>query len=932
MGLETLALRVNGTLRTAPMPQGLRLLDALRRLGYKGAKEGCGEGECGACTVLLDGRPVNSCLVYARQAVGKEIVTVEGLGAVGLHPLQRALVASGGVQCGFCTPGVVLSGASFVERFPSAGAEEIRRSLAGNLCRCTGYAKIVEAVQVAQASLRGEDPRRAGGARCPADPLRIVGTAAPRVDAVEKVTGRARYVDDLELAGMLHCAASTAAQAHAELLSVDTSAAESMPGVVAVVTARDVPGVNQVGAQTGDQPLLATFKVRQCSDRVALVAAESADQARAAAGAVRVLYRELPAVLSVEQALSEEAPRIHDEGNVLARKQVIRGDVERAFRGAAVVLDATYLTGYQEHAYLEPNGAIAVPEPDGGVTVHASAQAPFYIQKAVARVLGLELARVRVIQATTGGGFGGKEDYPSELAACAALLAAKTGRPVKFVYDRAEDIAWSSKRHRMKVAHRLAADAEGRLTGVQVGIDCDAGGYNGLSAIVAERANATAVGPYRTPNARVDTRVVYTNALFGGAFRGFGTPQVTFAMESALDELAHRLGLSPAEVRRRNILEVGDETATGQRLDESAPGRLTLERALERSGYEEKRRAFAAFNAGSRQVKRGIGIGCCLYGCGLHAGGQIFEGSGALVHVRSDGSVELAIGGAEIGQGAFTVAAQMVAQELGVPLAQIRVLPTSTELVEDSGPTVASRTTLMSGNAALDAARALKRRMLEAAADKLGVDARALVLQGGAVSRPGGLALASFQEIARLCFERKISLTANGWYAPPRKEWNEATGTGEAYSVYSFATQVAEVEVDLRSGRTRVLRFTAAHDVGKAVNPALLEGQIEGGIVQGMGLALMEDLKTLGGRCLNPSFTDYLIPTSMDAPPIDIVLVEDPYSRGPFGAKGVGEPAVIPTAAAIANAVSEATGHRFTQLPLTPERVLLALERALALR
>ncbi len=643
MSDEVLTLTVNGTQRSAPMPNGLRLLDALRRLGYTGVKEGCGEGECGACAVLLDGRLVNSCLVFAKQAEGKAVITVEGLGAGhpgGLHPIQRALIAAGGVQCGFCTPGMAVAGAELAERLSGAGDGDVRQALSGNLCRCTGYAKIVFAVQEASG---GVSRFRAGEA---SGGLAVVGTSAPRVDAAEKVTGRARYLDDLALPGMLYGAVAASAHPHAEILAVDISEAEGMPGVAAVITARDVPGENQVGAQTADQPLLAEGKVRQLSDRLALIAAETPEAAREAARRVRVTYRELPVVAGAAQALAPGAPKIHAGPNTASKKQVVRGDVGAAFQAAAAVVQGTYRTGYQEHAYLETNGVLAVPEADGGMTVYASAQAPFYVQKAVARALGLSLARVRVVLATTGGGFGGKEDYPSELAACASLLAAKTGRPVKLVYSRAEDMAWSSKRHRMTIAHRLAADAQGRLLAAQIRIDCDAGGYNGLSTVVAERANATAVGPYRMPAARVDTAVIYTNALFGGAFRGFGTPQVAFAMESQLDELAKRLSLSPAEVRLRNLLGVGDETATGQRLSESAPFRETLEKALERSGYDERRRDFAAFNEGSRRLKRGIGIGCCLYGCGLHAGGQVFEGSGALLHVRPDGSVELAIGGA----------------------------------------------------------------------------------------------------------------------------------------------------------------------------------------------------------------------------------------------------------------------------------------------
>ncbi len=757
---------------------------------------------------------------------------------------------------------------------------------------------------------------------------RVVGARSTRVDAVEKVSGRARYVDDLEPAGTLHCKVAVSAYPHAEILSIDVAAAREMPGVVAVLTAKDVPGENQIGVSVADQPLLATTRVRMLSDRIALVAADTLEQAAAAARAIRVDYRELPVVRGTDEAVAPGTIALHEGGNVQTRKRVIKGDTAQAFEKAQLILENEFESGYQEHAYLETNGVLAIPEPDGGVTVHASAQAPFYVQKAVARVLGLDLSRVRVIQATTGGGFGGKEDYPSEPAACAALLARATGRPVKLVYTRGEDIAWSSKRHAMKIRNKLGVDAEGKLVAAQVHIACDAGAYTGLSAIVSERANSTAIGPYRSPAVRVDTDVIYTNNLFGGAFRGFGTPQVTFAMETQLDELAEKLGISPAEIRRRNMLGVGDQTATCQPLRESAPGLKVLEAALERSGYEAKRQEMLAFNRSSPTLKKGIGIGCCFYGCCLHAGGQYLEGSGALLHVRPDGSVQVAIGGTEIGQGAFTVAAQLVAQELGLPVSRVRVMPTSTESVPDSGPTVASRTTVMSGNAALDAARRVRARMLEVAAKKLALPVAELAVVAGGFGRPGGPALIGFQDAIKACIERKVNLTSEGWYAPPRKEFDPQTGLGEAYSTYCFGTQIAEVEVDLRSGRTRVVRFTAAHDVGQAINPAMLEGQVEGGVVQGMGWALMEELKLKDGRCLNANFTDYLIPTFLDAPPVDVLFIEDPYSAGPYGAKGIGEPSLIPAAAAIANAVSLATGHRFRKLPLTPERVLLELEAA----
>ncbi|MHB8873367.1 MAG: xanthine dehydrogenase family protein molybdopterin-binding subunit [Myxococcaceae bacterium] len=760
-----------------------------------------------------------------------------------------------------------------------------------------------------------------------AGPFHIVGTSAPRVDALDKVCGAARYVDDLEFPGMLHCKVVTSAFPHAEVLSIDTTEAAASPGVFAVVTAKDVQGENQIGVTLPDQPLLVVGKARMMADRLALIAADTPENAAAAAAKVKARYRELPVVTDPDLAIEPGATPLHEQGNLIARKNVVKGDMARGFAEAKHVVEATYAVGYQEHAYLENNGVVAVPEADGMVTLYSSAQCPFYIQKAVARVLGKDLAAIRVIQATTGGAFGGKEDYPSEPAACAAVLAVKTGRPVKLVYSRTEDILWSSKRHAMVVRHKLGVDAQGRLTACEVRLTCDAGAYVGLSAVVAERATSTALGPYRVEHVRIETNITYTNNLFGGAFRGFGSPQVTFAMEAQLDEAAARVGISPAEIRRRNLLEVGDTTATSQVLPESVGALATLEQAVARSGYEEKRLAMARFNAGSRFLKKGIGLGCCMYGCCLHAGGQWLEGSGSLVHVRLDGSVNVAIGGTEIGQGAFTTMAQLCAEELGCALSAVRVVPVNTDLVPDSGPTVASRTTVMSGNAVLDAARQLKSRLVEVAAQKLGVPAERVRSQGGEFfAAEGSLERFSFKDVAKAAFERKANLSAEGWYAPPRKEWNDAMGVGEAYAVYCFATQVAEVTVDLRSGRVTVDHVTAAHDVGRAINPAMLIGQIEGGVVQGMGYAVMEELKVEGGRCLNPNFTDYLIPSAVDAPTIESILIEDPYSQGPYGAKGVGEPALIPTAAAVANAVSFACAHRFTRLPLTPEKLLNELE------
>ncbi len=739
------------------------------------------------------------------------------------------------------------------------------------------------------------------------DTFKVVGMDVPRVDAYDKVTGRTRYLDDMELPDCLEAALVVGGVPHGTLRGVDTADALGMPGVVAVLTGEDIPGENQIGCVRPDQPLLAVDRVRFVADRVALVAAETRDQARAAARAVRVDVEELSAVTDPVAALEDGAVALHAGGNLAVHQKVRRGDPDAAFAAAPVVLERTFTVNYQEHAYMEPQGVAAIPGVDGSVTIHASLQCPHYIQGAVARVLGVPLSKVRVIQAPTGGAFGGKEDFPSEPAACAAVLALHTGRPVRLVYDRAMDVLASTKRHRMRMKIGMAAETDGTLLGVRATLHVDAGGYLGLSSVVSERANCSVTGPYRVPNTLVDTLVVYTNNLFGGAFRGFGTPQTTFAMEAMMDLLAEETKVDRVTVRRRNLLAEGEPTITGQPIPPSYPVEQTLDALLERARFDDLVQDAEAFNAKSRWRRRGVGLATSMYGCGLHAGGQHLEGSGALVQVHQDGSVNVTIGGAELGQGAYTMAAQIAAEALGAPMDAVTVLPTDTARVSDSGPTVASRTTIMSGNAVRRAAAAV-------------------ALEIAAAGEAVGIAPdATFRERAGAAWRRKAKLTSSGWYAPPPKPWDIETGQGTAYAVYCFGAHVAEVEVDLLSGEVRVIRMVAGHDVGRTIHPKMLEAQAEGGMVQGMGWALSEDLVLVDGRCPSPGLSDYAIPTSMCAPAMDVVLVEEPYPDGPYGAKGIGEPSLITAPAAVAAAVSHAIGRHLDRLPLTPQTLLETL-------
>ncbi len=762
-----------------------------------------------------------------------------------------------------------------------------------------------------------------------------VGAPVRRVDADDKITGRARYLDDIVLPGMAHAALVFPGLAHANVRGLDDSRARSVPGFVATLTAADVPGENQVGCVDRDQPLLAGERVRYSGDVVAITVADTPAAAREAARAVALDLEELEGVFDAERAMRPDAPRVHEGNNAYLHYRVHRGDVDRGFDDADVIVERTFRTNHQEHSYLEPLGALAVPEDGGTITVYGTMQCPYYVQKAVAGVLGIPLARVRIVQTVTGGGFGGKEDVPSEICACAAVAAWRTGRPVKLVHTREEDFYRSSKRHPMVVTCKLGATRDGRFTAADIHIVADAGAYSTLTPVVLFRSVAHATGPYEIPNVRTDGYGVYTNRQTTGAFRGFGQPQTIFANESVIDEIADILGIDPIEIRLTNCLAVGKRTATGQLLKESVGLPETLAVARDESGWAERRTASGprkddagavptdsgVTHRGDRFL-RGIGVGSIYYGVSLGAKGLALDASGAHVNLYRDGSLRIAVGGTEMGQGLLTVLSQMASDVLGIPVASVHVDHVDTSVVPDSGPSVASRTTLMTGNAVIDAATKLRRTLAGVAAEALGGAPDAVRFENNRVHANGKSM--GFEELADLCWSKNVNTAEEGWYAAPESTFDE-NGQGDAYAVYSFATQVAEVEVNTRTGEVRVLRITAAHDVGHVLNPVTLEGQLQGGVLQGVGMALYESMKTDGGTILTPDFSTYILPTSLDTPEISCHTIEAPYSKGPFGAKGIGETPAMPGAVAIANAVAHATGIRFTELPITAEAVRLRL-------
>ena len=742
----------------------------------------------------------------------------------------------------------------------------------------------------------------------------IVGRSVPRRDALAKLTGRARYVADLDLPGAWHGVIVRATEPHARLLGIDLDPAFDWSQVV-VLTANDVPGDNVVQFAVDDQPVLAIDEIRHVGEPVALIAAPDLPTAEAARDRVRLRTEPLPPVLD---------PLASDVA--FARYEIAKGDLEAGFAAADLVIEGTYTVGRQEQLYLETQGMLAVPREDGGVTVHGSLQCPYYVHAAMRRALALDDARLSVIQSETGGGFGGKEEFPSGLAIQAALLAIKSGHPVRMIFGRHEDLVATTKRHPAVLRHRWGVTRDGRLVAQDIDVVMDGGAYATLSGVVLSRGTIHAGGPYACPNVRIRTRAVMTHTPPSGAFRGFGAPQTEFAAEMQANRAAEALGLSPAELRRRWAYGIGDVTATGQVLRESVAARSVLERAVEASGFEEARAATAQARArraaddravgdggradhprGRDEAERehlahGIGVAMAWHGAGFTGSGEEHLASVVRVEVTADGRIVLATDSTEIGQGARTVLAQLVAEELGVGFELVEVAETDTSIVPNSGPTVASRTTMVVGGLLVTAARRLRAEVEER------------------TERPFA---ASYAEDAHANGPTRIVERFAGY---PGVEWDDATHLGDAYPAYGWAAAVAEVDVDFDTGEVAVRRIVSVDDVGRTVNPLLATGQIEGGTLQGVGYATIEEARVEGGRLLNDRLATYIVPTALDAPRIDAILVEEPFAGAPHRAKGLGEiPMDVPAAAVVA-AIHDATGAWIHDLPASPERILGALQ------
>jgi CO/xanthine dehydrogenase Mo-binding subunit len=737
--------------------------------------------------------------------------------------------------------------------------------------------------------------------RLPTADWKLIGRSIPRREGRAKVTGHARYVDDFALPGMLFGATVRSDVPRGRILGIDFD--PSIPwDEFTIVTAADVPGKNRVALILDDQPYLADGVVNHPEEPILLLGHRDRLMVEEGRRHVRVNIAPEPAVFDMDAALSG-SPVVWGTDNIFKSYRVSRGDVEAAFRDAAVVVEGEYETGAQEQLYIEPNGMLAVASPDSGVTVWGSLQCPYYVHNALAPLFGLPAEKIRVVQMETGGGFGGKEEYPTVIAGHAALLAWKSGRPVKLIYDRAEDMVATTKRHPSRTRHRTAIDGEGRLIGMDIDFVIDGGAYCTLSPVVLSRGTIHAAGPYYCPNVHVRGRAVATNAPPHGAFRGFGAPQSLFALERHMDRVAAAAGLSPEEFRRRNFIARGQTSAVGQVMSEPIDMPALLDRALELSGYHQKRARFEAERAGP--IRKGIGFATFMHGAGFTGSGEEHLASIVELEALGDGRVRVLTANTEIGQGTNTILAQIAADALRVPFDAIEIVQPDTSVVPNSGPTVASRTCMVVGKLVENAAVAV--RSLLAGAGLLGDTYSA----------------ADFQSACQAYVRDRGPLKASAQYRPPAGlRWDDERYQGDAYGTYAWAVYVAEVSVDLVTFETRVDDFVAVQEVGKVINPVLAQGQIEGGVAQGIGWALYEQVVWREGRMVNAQMTNYIMPTSMDLPPIRVHFEERPYQQGPAGAKGIGELPMDGPAPAIFNAVAHALGVNPTRLPLTPESLV----------
>ncbi|MDR3590181.1 MAG: xanthine dehydrogenase family protein molybdopterin-binding subunit [Negativicutes bacterium] len=768
--------------------------------------------------------------------------------------------------------------------------------------------------------------------------LQFVGERVKRVDGLAKAMGRAKYTGDMKRKDMLIGKALFAKYPHAIIKKVDVTKAAMLEGVVAVMTAKDLPGRNGYGVLVPDKPVIADVKTRYEGDPVALVAAVSEEIAKQALSLIEVEYEPLPTYDDPREAMKKDAVKIHEnhpaaeDGNILCVIKVDRGDVDAAFAAADIVIENDYETPMVEHCYLEPDVCIAEPDPlTGGLTIISAAQAVYANKRCLAPVFGLPQNKIRVVSPIVGAGFGGKEDSSLDVSAVAGVLALKTGKPVFFELTREEVFRTTGKRHATYIKHRMAATKDGKITAIDVQTIMDKGAYVSMGGAkaplhgVTMRTAVYSAGPYAVPNARARSYSVFTNHPYSCAFRGFGAPQAQFAVECQIDDLAKRLNMDPTEVRLKNMLRDGDFTITGQMMKESRGLGLgeCIDQVKERFGWDKY------LSRSEGVIKRGKGFGAFIYGTGVPLP---FEGASCFAVLQNDGTLNIAMGTTEMGQGLSTALSQIAAETLGVRCEDVLVVFSDTAMSPDSGPTVASRSVVMVGNAVTHACNQLRDRILKVAGEQFfKADVRDLTIKDGKVFPVGRPEQAeSLATVVVRAYFSQVPLSAIGTWYPPAPTFNGADGQGNPCHAYAFGAQAVEVEVDTETGVITILRSVFACDIGKAINPDNVEGQMEGGVAQAIGWSLMEENIMDKGIMQNAAFHNYMIPTAVDLPDMESIIVEHPNELGPFGAKGIGEPPIIAAGPAIRNAVWDAIGVKINAIPLTARQVLQSIKEAAA--
>ncbi len=916
--MQALKLHINGTWYEELVKPHDTLAHVLRRkLQLTGTKLACESGTCGACTVLLDGKPVQSCITPVMRCAGKEITTIEALNSDGkMHRLQEKFVEKGAIQCGYCTPGMIMSAWGYLQKHPDPDVEEIKKALSGNLCRCTGYKKIIEAV--------AEYVKEQHNGRPSTEKQQFeVGKPQPYLEAAKKARGEADYTDDIAVKNALWVRFLHSPYPHARILDIDTSAAESMEGVHLVITGKDLPEKFGVLPISQDETALAVEKTRYIGEYVAAVVAEDENTAARACQMIRVEYEPLEAFLTISDSLEDAGnnelihPHCKNNRNIHKTASLRFGDQQKGLEQAAHTCEMSFKFKGLNHGFTEPHAAIALWDEDG-LTVYSATQVPHYLHRALSRVLKLPMNRVRVIKPALGGGFGGKSDpFPHEMIV--AYAAMKLGRPVRVRLTREEVFLTNHGRHPTEMTMRLGMNREGKFEVLDADINIDGGAYGSFGVVTSYYNGVLLQAPYKIDNFGFVTRRVYTNKPQCGAMRGHGAVNSRFAIETIIDQMAADTGADPIDLRLKNLLP--PETLTvGQYRITSNGSRECLEKVRKDSGWDSK----------YRQLPHGKGIGVAsgffISGSALPIHWNKYPQSVAHLKLDLDGRVLISSGASDIGQGSDTMLAMIVAEVLGLTRENVFVLAADTLLTPIDLGSYSSRVTFMAGNAARMAAEDLRQQMAEKIAREFNVSPEALHFLGERVYTDDGKVDLSWVEVVEVATRVTGALTSTGYYNSPKLGGNfKGAGAGLSPS-YSFGAVVAEVEVDLKTGMVRIPQIWGAHDAGKAINPLAVEGQLEGSWHMGIGQAMTEQMRYENGLLLNANFLDYKIPGPLDTPEIHTNIIETNDPEGPFGAKECGEGALHPVIPAVCNAIYDAVGVRITSLPVDPEYILKQLK------